>query len=57
MSRFGSKNSTSLKKGGYKNIFHVKNKVATLLEMMPIFYTYQFFLFIPSVNINENEEL
>lgn len=57
MSRFGSKNSTSLKKGGYKNIFHVKNKVATLLEMMPIFYTYQFFLFIPSVNIKENEEL
>ena len=46
MSRFGSKKSTSLKKGDYKNIFHVKNKVATLLEMMAMSYTYQFFRFI-----------
>lgn len=43
MSRFASKKSTSLKKGDYKNIFHVKNKVATLLETMAISLTYQFF--------------
>ena len=56
MSRFGSKKSTSLKKGDYKNIFHVKNKIAKLLEMMAMSYTYQFFLFIPSVSIKEYEE-
>lgn len=50
------KKSTSLKKGYYKNIFHIKNKVGTLLETMAIFYTYRVFLFTPSVRIKENEE-
>lgn len=40
ISRFGSKKkkkSTSLKKGYYKNNFHIKNKLGALLETKAIF--------------------